>query len=658
MKKKILAILLAAILIAGFCGCSIQTAAPAESKPAESRPAEQQTPAEENQQQTAGTEPTEIVAAPTEIPEQYHWDLTPIFADAGAFQQELQRVEEDLFPMLSEFKEKLNTQENILAFMKQKDVVDKKFRKLNVYAMLLTEQDQGDNTATAFLQQVNKAGDKYSEAIAFYGPELLANSSAFLDKLLQNPEMEPFATEIERLRKQADHVLPEETELLLLPLSNAANGACMLFSKMTSADMEFRTIQDPDGNDIVIDEPGWNSIVVGNPDREFRKDSTEALLNAYGQYRNTFAQNMDNFVQATVSLAHSYQYASAKEDSMAAYTVPSEVYDNLITAVNSHLDSAHRYIELRKKIMGVDKIYSSDMNYPLVEQLEVSFSYEDAKKLIIDALAPLGEEYQKKLQKAFDERWIDVYPSEGKSGGAFSSGLYGVHPYVLMNFTGSYNCVSTLAHELGHAIHQYDSAENQKSVYNSDPTSFTSEVASTTNELLLADYMIKNAKSDEEKLYYMFSELSTLHNTFFTQAMFSEFEDAMYQIVEDGGSLNADNLEELWIQLLEKYNGSDCTLVDGSRYGWSRIPHFYYDFYVYQYATSIAAACTVSERIENGDEGALQDYLEFLKSGDSGDGPELIGITGVDVTSPWFADALIARYNDLIDQIEELKRVG
>lgn len=637
MKNRILALLLAAGLLAGLYGCSGQIAAPAGAEPT----GQQTVPVEEEQ--------------PTEIAEQYHWDLTPIFADNQAFGQELQKVEQELIPALSVFEGKLNTQENILAFMKQKDVIDQKLRQLNVYATLLTEQNQGDNTATALLQQKNKVSEAFSKAIAFYGPELLANSNEFLDALLKNPEMEPFVEQIERLREEAAHILPEETEVLLLPLSNAANGASTLFSKLTSADMEFKTIQDPDGNDIVINEPAWTSIVMGNADSEFRKESTDALLDAYGQYRNTLAQNMDNFVQATVSLAHSHYYATSKEAALAAYTVPTEVYDNLITTVNNNLDTAYRFVSLRKEIMGVDKIYYSDMHYPLAEELDVSFSYEDAQKLIIEALAPLGEEYQSNLQEAFDERWIDVYPSEGKNSGAFSIGLYGVHPYVLMNYTDDYYSVSTLAHELGHALHQYESAQNQESDFNSDPTSFTSEVASTTNELLLADYMIKNAKSDNEKLYYLFSELTTLNATFFRQAMYSEFEDSMYQVVEKGGSLNADVLEALWTKTFEKYNGPDSALTGASRYGWSRIPHFYYNFYVYQYATSIAGACSVSERIANGGEGALEDYLEFLKSGDSNDGAALLKIAGVDATSPAFADALIARYNNLIDQIEKLE---
>ncbi len=648
MVKRFLALMLVLCMIIGLVGCGIQTVKTDGEEPIKPQPTS--TVGEQLGVEEQGTQEPQT----TEIDEQYHWDLTPIYEGADAFEQALEEVEQGGIPSLLGFKGKINTDKNILDFMKQKDIIEQRLRRLNVYVLLLTEQNQADNGATAMMQRYDKVNEQFSKATAFFAPELLANSSDFLDSLLKDPGMEPYAEQIKRLRNNASHVLPNETEVLLLPISNAANGASTLFSKLTSADMEFITIKDPNGQDIVIDEPTYYTMVSSNPDREFRKQCSESLLKAYGQYRNTLAQNMDNFVQATVSLAHSHNYVTAKEASMATYTVPSEVYDNLITTVNSNLDTAHRYYALRKDLLGVDKLYSSDMHYPPVEEFEVSFSYEDAKALIVEALAPLGKDYQSNLHKAFDERWIDVYPSAGKSGGAFSAGLNGVHPYVLMNYTDDYNSMSTLAHELGHAMHQYDSALNQKSDFNSDPTSFTSEVASTTNELLLADYMIKHAKSDEEKLYYLFSELSTLNNTFFTQTMFSEFEDSMFKVVENGGSLNADVLENLWIEVLKKYDGPDVELTESARYGWSRIPHFYYDYYVYQYATSIAAACNVTERIESGDEGATEAYLEFLQSGDSGDGVSLIQVTGVDIMSPAFADALIQRYNGLIDQIEEL----
>lgn len=645
MKKRLLAYVLAAVLLLG--GCSTQTAGSPVSEtvaqPVPTETAVQPTPAK-----------TDIEPQQTQIPAQYHWDTTGIYADNEAFEQELQNVAQDLIPALTDYQGKLNSEEDIIAYFKHEDIVGQKLRKLDVYATLLTAQDLADTEATAIMQKVNKVQDQYSEVTAYVAPELLSNSDGFLDKLAENQEMEPFVTQIERLRNNAGHVLPDETEVLLIPLSNAANGASTLFSKLTSADMTYNAVTDANGNEVVIDESTYSTILMGNPDREYRRTCSEALLGAYGQYRNTFAQNMDNFVQTVVSLAHSHNYATAKEASLAAYTVPSQVYDNLIQASDDNLDTVYRYYALRKEMMGVDKIYTSDLYYPIVDELNVTFPYEDAQEIIIKALAPLGEDYQKNLQRAFDERWIDVYPSDGKDSGAFSIGLNGIHPYLLTNYTDDYNSLSTLAHELGHAMHQYESAQNQKSDFNSDPTAFTSEVASTTNELLLADYMIKNAANDNEKLYYLFSELTLLNNTFFTQSMFSEFEDGMYKIVEEGGSLNADNLEALWLSIMEKYDGPDCQLGDSAKYGWSRIPHFYYNYYVYQYATSISAACTISQRIENGEDEAVENYLEFLKSGDSNDGVSILKIADVDITSPSLADALITRYNSLIDQIEAI----
>lgn len=647
MKKRISALLLALFLLSALYGCTDKTPAPSTNEVPTSTALENETTAGETL-----PEPTDSEAA--EVPEEYHWDLTAIYADMTAWEKDIQVAETEVIPALSAFAGKLNTEEDILAYLEQQSIADQKISKLLTYATLLSEQNQSDNQATAALQKVSKLYDTYLATTSFASPELLANPEEFLDSLVQTPRAEPYAEQIRRLREDAEHVLPEETEIMLLPVANAANGANLLFSKLTSADMKYPTIKDSDGKEIIVDEANYSMILTSYPDQEFRKEAREILLAAYGQYRNTFAQNMDNFVQAKVSLAHSHQYKTAKEASMVSSAVPAMVYDNLMAAVSQNLDAAHRNVTFRKNVFDTDSIYYSDLNYPLVKELDVSISYEEAQTMIIEALAPLGEEYQSNLQRAFDERWIDVYPAAGKSSGAFSSGLYGVHPYVLTNYTDDYNSASTLAHELGHAMHQYESGQNQKSAFNANPTSFTSEIASTTNELLLSDYMIKNAKTDEEKLYYLSSQLTTLNNAFFLQAMYAEFEEAAYQIVENGGSLTADVLEQTWNGLMQKYYGPDYALSVGEEFNWSRIPHFYLDHYVYQYATSIAAASSIAQRITSGEPGAVEAYHNFLRAGDSGNGVEIVKLAGVDMTSPDFADGLIIRYNDVIDQIEEL----
>lgn len=647
MKKRISALLLVLCLLSALCGCADKT--PTNETPTSAAP--------ENETTVSEPLPEQTDSEAAEVPEKYHWDLTAIYADMDAWEKDIQVAETEVIPALSAFAGKLHTEEDILAFLEQQNIANTKVGKLQTYAMLLCEQNQGDSQATAALQKATKLFDAYLAATAFASPELLANPAEFWDTLSQTPRAEPYAEQIRRMRDEAEHVLPEETEIMLLPIANAANGANLLYSKLTSADMKYPTIKDPDGKEITLNEVNYSMIATSYPDRAFRKEARETYLAAYGQYRNTFAQNMDNFVQATVSLAHSHHYQMTKEASMAPYAVPAVVYDNLMAAVNQNLDTAHRNVTFRKNVLDTDSIYGMDLSYPLVDELEVSISYEEARTMIIEALAPLGKEYQSNLQMAFDERWIDVYPADGKSSGAFSIGLYGVHPYVLTNYTDDFDSVSTLAHELGHAMHQYESGQNQKSDFNANPTAFTSEIASTTNELLLSDYMIKNAKTDEEKLYYLCSQLATLDSAFFQQAMYAEFEDEIYQIVEDGGSLSADVLEQAWSGVMQKYNGPDYVFTEGEEFNWSRIPHFYLDHYVYQYATSIAAASSIAQRITSGEPGAVEEYHNFLRAGDSGNGVEIVKLAGVDMTSPDFADGLIARYNDLIDQIEALLKL-
>lgn len=448
-------------------------------------------------------------------------------------------------------------------------------------------------------------------------------------------------------------MLTEEQELLLYPLQKSISGADELFGKLTNIDMEFDTITDSGGHEVVISDLSLSTILSTNPDQEFRKKASEAYNNSYGKYRNTLAQNMDNFIQAEVSFSRFKNYKDAKDAHMSSSHVPADVYTNLIAAVDNNLGSYQRGYELRKKILGLEILYSSDGSYPL-SQTKLSFPYEIAKEHVLNAVAPLGEDYQARMKKAMDERWIDVYPTENKTQGAFSYTYPEGHPFVLLNQIDDYHSMSTIAHELGHAIHSAYSMEEQTSVYNKNPTIFTTEVASTANELLLADYMYANAKTKDEKIFYLTNELFLLNSTFFEQARLAEFEEEMYKCVEEGGILTPDFLEETYAEIGSKYRGPVVETTESSKYGWSTIPHFFYKHYVYQYATSISAACTITKRIQSGEPGAVDAYLEFLKAGDSGSGVDLLKLAGVDMTSEHFADDLIERYNHIIDEIERL----
>jgi len=597
---------------------------------------------------------TEVQAPERNISQEHMWDLTHIFEDVQAFETALKEFEDELVPGLAAYAGTLNKSDVIYSFLSEFDHADRVIDRLYGYAQLQCEQNQLDNQATAMLHRVVKAKNNFTDAMAFSAPELLLLPDGFWDEILREERMQPYAYEINLMRRNSAHILPENEAVFLTPLTNAADNAYILFSKLTDADMEFPAVKDPQGNMVTADETVRLSVLTGHPNREFRKNIAEANFSAYGRFRNTLAQNLDTFVRLKVSLARFKHYSNGKEAALKTNAIIPEVYDNIIAAANNNLDAAHRNVALRKKILGTDKIYSSDMLYPLTEEISASFTYEDGKNIIIEALAPLGSEYQSILKKSFAENWIDVYPAEGKNSGAFSAGINNVHPYILMNYTDDFYSVSTLAHELGHAVHQYLSEQSNKSFFTGSVTIFSTEVASTVSELLLSDYMIQNASTKNEKLYYLFSELDTLYGTFFRQVMYAEFEDSIYKTVEDGGSLTADTLEELWTDVLVKYHGSDYEVTNNAKFGGSRIPHFYANYYVYQYATSIAAACVISQRITNGESGAVEDYLTFLKAGNSNGGVELLKALGVDMTKTDYTNALISRYNSIIDQIEEL----
>lgn len=599
-------------------------------------------------------------AAPAPQPDDSErWDLTDIYPDEEAFRSDLAAFEKEYIPGIEQFRGKLGTVEGVLDYFNYFDKAMAAFSKLQNYVTLRTILDQGDSSATADSGEVMKLGDRYFNASAYASKELYANDDAFLDRLIADERMAPYKNQILREREQTQHLLDEREEQLLMPLMLQASGASTLYEKLANADMEFPTAKDSQGTEHPCNEPAYRNLVNSSPDRTLRENMSRTLLGTYGQYRNTLSQNMDNFVQAMVATAHFHHYDSAREASLASSAIPLAVYDNLLSTADSRLDVRHQAIRLRKEILGYDVLSNQDLVIPLVKDTDRKYPYQDAKKIVPEALAPLGETYCNDFRKALDSRWVDVYSADRKATNAASMGVNGIHPFIYLNYGDNYDSMSTLAHEMGHAMHQYYSDVYQESIYNKNVTTFATEVASLTNELLLSDYMISHAESDEEKLFYLSTQLTLLDSAFFNQTMYARFETDMYQIVEDGGSLTPDILETLWTDTCQKYYGPDFHPLEEGRYGWSRIPHFYYNHYVFQYATSIAASCNIVDRILAGEDGAVDQYLEFLQAGDaSPDSVTTLKIAGVDMTAPSAYDALFQRYENLIAQIETLKQVG
>lgn len=656
MKNKRGFTLLLVLTITGHLwGCApAATTSTAEIRAEEtSSPAAETTAAsqESSEQADASSEKT-LVKSREDIPAEYQWDLTDIFASQEAFDQTALEAEAKV-GKLGQWSGKLDSVESVKAFLDAKEDAQIPYQKIQAYIFLMDTQQNGNTKSAELGETSNRLYQLIVENTAFFNAEMSQLPDSLWDDILSSEELKPYSWELTCLNAERTHMLTEEQELLLFPLRKNIKGAEDLYNKLTNIDMEYDTVTDQEGHEVVVTDLVLSSILAENPDQEFRKECTEIYNNTYGKYRNILAQNMDNFIQAEVSLARFQNYKDAKEAHMSSAHVSPEVYTNLLAAVNSNLESHHREYALRKEIMGLKALYNSDLSYPL-SQTQLSFPYETAKEHVLHAVAPLGTDYQKRMEKAFSECWIDVYPTENKTQGASSFSYPSGHPYVLLNQTDDYESMSILAHELGHAMHTDYSSEEQSSFFNENATSFTSEVASTANELLLADYMFANAKTKDEKLFYLTNELSLLSSSFFGQAMYAEFEEAMYQCVEEGGTLTPDFLEETYRDISSKYSGSGVEPMESSKYRWARVPHFFYRHYVYQYATSIAASCTITQRIQAGEPGAVEAYLEFLKAGDSASGADLLKLTGVDITSEHFADDLIDRYNKIIDEIEKL----
>jgi oligoendopeptidase F len=437
----------------------------------------------------------------------------------------------------------------------------------------------------------------------------------------------------------------------LQPINQLRDGAYYLYSTLVDSDLTFQNIKFPDGTERPADESNYDAAYNKEYPQEFRLAFYNAMMQPYGQFRNTLAQNMQNYYTAQTQLAASHRYGSTLEASLIPEDTPVSVYQSVLSAADQAKPALDRYFLLLRKSLGATTLYSFETNASIAKDPGTVYPYSEAQKLVKEALAPLGGDYTKRLDVMFSSEAIDVYPAENKSSGAFAASIPGTHPYILLNYTDNFNSVSTLTHELGHAVHMLYS-QTQESVYSQNATSLTSEVASTLNELLLSDYLIEHAKTEEERQYYASQQMSTLYNTFFTQAFFAGFQEEVVRVVENGGTLTADVLDELWIKAADDCFGELYTKTDAYASGWARIPHFYDGFYVYQYAVGIAVACNIADRIQAGDSSAVEDYLAFLKAGDSGNVVELLNIAGVDIENGDYISAFTARFDRLITEFE------
>lgn len=588
-----------------------------------------------------------------EIEDKYKWDLTKIYKDEKEWQKDFDDVKEKILKVL-EYKDSfLSNGKKLYEYLKYDDEVSRKLEKIYYYAHLNYDADTLDEKYKVMTNKVSDLFTKYNELSSFVVPEILKLDEEKLNTFYKEEEkLEDYRFSIENIYRFKNHTLDEEKEKMLSNLSKCLSNPEETYEALTDSDFEYDYITDEKGNKVKFNESNY-SLFIKSKDRSVRKRAFEMLHNKYKKYIRTITSTYKGEVETNVVLAKIRNYDSAISASLYSDNVPVDIYNNLIKVVNDNMDVLYDYYDLKREILSLDRLHMYDTYVEIINKIDKKYSFDEAKEIVMEALSILGDKYIKNLKKAFDEKWIDIYHSKGKRSGAYSSGNFDVNPYVLLNFEGTLNDVSTLAHELGHSMHTYLSCKNNPYQYSSYEI-FVAEVASTVNELLLANYMLKNSKNKDEKLAIINHILDLYKATLYRQTMFAEFEKETHKLREKGEVLTSDLLSNTYYNLVKKYFGPNVLCDDLIKYEWARIPHFYYNFYVYKYATGISAASYIVDGILNNKEGALENYIKFLKSGGSMYPLDELKIAGVNLNSESVILSAIKTFEKYLKEFKDI----
>ncbi len=588
-----------------------------------------------------------------DVPEEMTWRLEDIYENKEAWQKDIDKAL-GLSEEIAKYEGRIAESASVLL-----EVMDLYAKCMEIvysfsgYAQMRHDQDTADAQGQEIMQISQSTAVRISEKIAFCEPEILeAGEEKIRSYYEEEPALTKYEVTIREILRTKEHLLSAEMEKLLASAGDMAAVPSNGFGMLVNADLKFPEIVNENGEKIQITNGRFVPLEM-NSGRELRKEIFEKYYGRYKEFANTWAALYDGQVKQQIFFARARKYASTFEAAVDANNVSPEVCDRLIESVHNNMDKMHRYVALRKKLLGVDELHMYDVYVPMVQDYHKEVTYEEAKETTLKALAPLGEEYLSIVRKSFEERWIDVVENEGKRGGAYSSGVYGVHPYMLLNFNGQLDDIFTLVHEMGHSIHTWYSSKNQ-TFFNAEYKIFVAEVASTTNEILLLEYLMERAESDTEKAYLINHYLENFKSTLYRQVMFEEFERKTNKMAENGTPLTADNLAETYLTLNKEYFGEEMVSDPLIAYEWCRIPHFYYNFYVYQYATSFAASVAIAHRILEEGAPAVENYIRFLSSGCTDDPVSLLKTAGVDLSTGKPVDDALKVFDDAITRLEEL----
>lgn len=587
----------------------------------------------------------------SEIEDKYKWDLTRLFSDDKAWEQALNALPAQAQKAAS-YAGRLGESAAVLReYLDAEEDLERKIENVYCYASLRSSED---TRAEAGQTMTSKAAGVYTRVVqmlSFAEPEILSLPDEKIRQYLSAPELQDYRHTLDNILREKAHTLSEKEEKLLSGMTEVLEASGDTANMLQDADLKFDPAELSDGRKVEI--TGANYILLqSDKNRELREKAFHSFYKSYEDHINTFASTYSHSVKGDVFLARTRHYENARAMSMAGENIPQSVYDGLVETVHKHLPTMYRYAELRKKILGVDELHYYDLYAPLCADLDISYTYEQAQDMVKKAVAPLGKEYVANVQRAFDERWIDVFPNKGKSTGAYSSGTYDSNPYIMCNFTGTLDSVSTIAHEMGHSMHTYLANTHQPAHY-AGYTLFVAEIASTVNENLLIEQLLTQAEDPKQKLYLLNQYLEGFKGTVYRQTMFAEFEQKAHAVIEQGGALSAEVLNQLYEDLTRQYFGPALVMDKEVRYEWARIPHFYRCFYVYKYATGYSSAVALSEAILKDGEPAVRKYLEFLSMAGSAYPLETLKHGGVDFSTPEPIDRALCKFDRIVSEAEE-----
>ena len=589
-----------------------------------------------------------------EIPVEETWKLEDIFANDEAWEKEFQEVKSQI-PGAKQFEGKLGeSAETLFKALQYQDQLLESLGKLYAYSHMRYDQDTTNSFYQGLDDRMKNLYAQAGSALAFIVPELLSiDESKLKGFLTEKPDLKLYEHAIEEINLQRPHVLSAEQEALLAEAGEVMDASSNTFGMLNNADLTFPSIKDENGEEVEITHGRYIRFLESS-DQRVRRDAFKAVYETYGNFRNTFASTLSGNVKKDNFNARIRKYESARQAALAANNIPESVYDNLVKAVSENLHLLQRYIKLRKKVLGLSELHMYDLYTPLVKDVKMEIKYEEAKDIVLKGLAPLGEEYAKVLKEGFENRWVDVHENKGKRSGAYSSGSYGTNPYILMNWQDNVNNLFTLAHELGHSVHSYYTRKSQAYPYG-NYSIFVAEVASTCNEALLNDYLLKTIDDEQKRIYLLNHYLEGFRGTVFRQTMFAEFEHLIHQKLQNNEALTAELLTKEYFELNKKYFGEEDIVIDEEiGLEWSRIPHFYYNYYVYQYATGFSAATALNKQILEEGEPAVKRYIGFLSAGSSDYPIEVLKKAGVDMTSSQPIKDACKVFEEKLNELEQL----